>query len=157
MAPRNVTRSHPKDAIAMLHADHHKVRQLFRAYWTAKDPATQWEIALHIFDELEVHVQLEEVVFYQAVEEETTSLGRRLVQTSLEEHQEALALIQDLRGLAPSSPAFENAFQALVLTGRTPHDRRRNGDVPAGGAEVKEDRKDLRDEMLHLKAHLLAS
>ena len=37
--------------------------------------------------------QLEEVVFYQAVEEETTSLGKRLVHASLEEHQEALALL----------------------------------------------------------------
>ena len=90
MAPRNATRSHPKDAIAMLHADHHKVRQLFRAYRTAKDPATQREITGRIFDALEVHAQLEEVVFYQAVEEETTSLGKRLVHASLEEHQEAL-------------------------------------------------------------------
>ena len=117
MAPRNATRSRPKNAIAMLRADHQKVRQLFRAYRTAKDQTTQWEITLHIFDELEVHAQLEEVVFYQAVEEETTSLGKRLVQASLEEHQEALALIQDLRGLAPGSPVFENAFQALLLTG----------------------------------------
>ena len=59
MAPRNATRSRPKDAIAMLYADHHQVRQLFRAYRTAKDQATQWEIALHIFDALEVHAQLE--------------------------------------------------------------------------------------------------
>jgi hypothetical protein len=36
MAPRNATRSRPKDAIAMLQADHHKVRQLFRAYRTAQ-------------------------------------------------------------------------------------------------------------------------
>src|SRR5438552_8980171 len=112
MATRHETRSRPKDAIAMLQADHRKVRQLFRAYRTAQDPATQREIALHIFDELEVHAQLEEVVFYQAVEEETTSLGKRLVHTSLEEHQEALALIQDLRGLAPGCLAFENTFQA---------------------------------------------
>src|SRR4051812_12823174 len=87
MAPRNTTRSRPKDAIAMLQADHDQVRQLFRASRTAKDPATQWELALHIFDELEVHAQLEEAVFYQAVEEETTSLGKRLVHASLEEHQ----------------------------------------------------------------------
>src|SRR5262245_18408519 len=114
MALRNAPRSRPKDALAMLHADHQQVRQLFRAYRTATDPTTQWEIARHIFDELEVHAQLEEVVFYQAVAEETTSLGRRLVQASLEEHQEALALIQDLRGLPPGSPEFENTFQALV-------------------------------------------
>ena len=111
MAPRNATRSRPKNAIAMLRADHQKVRQLFRAYRTAKDQATQWELALHIFDELEVHAQLEEVVFYQAVEEETTSLGKRLVHASLEEHQEALALIQDLRGLAPGFPSLRPNFK----------------------------------------------
>ena len=157
MAPRNATRSRPKDAIAMLHADHQKVRQLFRAYRTAKDQAMQWEIALHIFDELEVHAQLEEVVFYQAVEEETTSLGKRLVHASLEEHQEALFLIQDLRGLAPGCPEFENTFQALVLMVEHHMTEEEMEMFPLAEAKAEEDLKDLRDEMLHLKAHLLAS
>jgi hemerythrin-like domain-containing protein len=157
MAPRNAPRSRPKDAIAMLHADHQKVRQLFRAYRTAKDQTTQWEIALHIFDELEVHAQLEEVVFYQAVEEETTSLGKRLVHASLEEHQEALALIQDLRGLAPGCREFENKLQALVLNVEHHMTEEETTMFPLAEAEVEEDLQDLRDEMLHLKAHLLAS
>jgi hemerythrin-like domain-containing protein len=157
MAPRNATRSRPKDAIAMLRADHQKVRQLFRAYRAARDPATQWEIALHIFDELEVHAQLEEVVFYQAVEEETTSLGKRLVQASLEEHQEALALIQDLRGLAPGFPEFETKFQALVLTVEHHMTEEETEMFPLAAAEVAEDLQDLRDEMLHIKAQLLTS
>jgi hypothetical protein len=116
MATRNGKISRPKDAIALLKADHRKVRQLFRDCQAAKDPTLQWEIALHVFDELEVHAQREEVVFYQAVEEETTSLGKRLVHASLEEHQEALVLIHDLRGLVPGCPEFDNKFQALVLT-----------------------------------------
>jgi hemerythrin-like domain-containing protein len=157
MAPRNSPRSRPKDAIAMLHADHQKVRQLFRAYRIAQDPATQWEIALHLFDELEVHAQLEEVVFYQAVEEETTSLGKRLVHASLEEHQEALTLIQDLRGLAPGCPEFDTKFQALVLTVEHHMTAEETEMFPLAEAEVEEDLKDLRDEMLHLKTHLLAS
>ena len=157
MAPRNATQSRPKDALAMLHAEHQQVRQLFRAYRTAQDPATQWEIARHLFDELEVHAQLEEVVFYQAVEEETTSLGKRLVQTSLEDHQEALALIQDLRDLPPGSPTFEHKFQALVLTVEHHMTEEETVMFPLAEAEVAEDLKDLRDEMLHLKARLLAS
>ena len=157
MAPRNATRSRPKNAIAMLRADHQQVRQLFRAYRTAKDQASQWEIARHIFDELEVHAQLEEVVFYQAVEEETTSLGKRLVHASLEEHQEALALIQDLRGLAPGFPAFETKFQALVLTVEHHMTEEETEMFPLAEAGVEEDLTDLRDEMLHLKAQLLAS
>jgi hemerythrin-like domain-containing protein len=157
MAPRNATRRRPNNAIALLHADHQKVRQLFRAYRTAQDQTTQWEIALHIFDDLEVHAQLEEVVFSQAVEEETTSLGKRLVQASLEEHQEALILIQDLRGLVPGSPAFENTFQTLVLTVEHHMTEEETVMFPLAEAEVAEDLADLRDEMLHLKAHLLAS
>jgi hemerythrin-like domain-containing protein len=157
MATRNETRSRPKDAIALLRADHHKVRQLFRAYRAARDPATQWEIALHIFDELEVHAQLEEVVFYQAVEEETTSLGKRLVHASLEEHEEALVLIQDLRSLAPGCPEFDTKFQALVLTVEHHMTEEETEMFPLAEAEVGEDLRDLRDEMLHIKAHLLAS
>jgi hemerythrin-like domain-containing protein len=157
MAPRNATRSRPKDAIAMLQADHHQVRQLFRAYRTAKDQATQWEIALHIFDELEVHAQLEEVVFYQAVEEETTSLGKRLVHASIEEHQEALSLIQDLRSLAPGCPEFDRKFQALVLTVEHHMTKEETEMFPLAAAEVAEDLQDLRDEMLDLKAHLITS
>ena len=149
MAPRNATRSRPKDAIAMLHADHQKVRQLFRAYRTAKDQTTQWELARHIFDELEVHAQLEEVVFYQAVEEETTSLGKRLVHASLEEHQEALALMQDLRGLAPGCPEFENTFQALVLMVEHHMTEEETEMFPLAEAKAEEDLKDLRDEMVH--------
>src|SRR6516162_2063705 len=154
MAPRNATRSRPKNAIAMLRADHQKVRQLFRAYRTAKDQTTQWEITLHIFDELEVHAQLEEVVFYQAVEEETTSLGKRLVQASLEEHQEALALIQDLRGLAPGFPEFDTKFQALVLIVEHHMTEEETEMFPLAETEVVEDLQDLRDEMLHIKAQL---
>src|SRR5919197_3002611 len=157
MATRHETRSRPQDALAMLRAEHQQVRQLFRAYRSARDPATQWEIAQHIFDELDVHAQLEEVVFYQAVEEETTSLGKRLVQASLEEHQEALALIQDLRGLAPGCPAFDTTFQALVLTVEHHMTAEETEMFPLAEGEVAADLKALRDEMLHLKAHLLAS
>ena len=102
-----------------------------------------------------MHAQLEEVVFYQAVEEETTSLGKRLVQASLEEHQEALTLIQDLRGMVPGSPTFENTFQALVLMVEHHMTEEETVMFPLAEAEVAEDLTDLRDEMLHLKAHLL--
>jgi hemerythrin-like domain-containing protein len=139
MAPRNATQSRPKDAIAMLHADHQQVRQLFRAYRTARDLAMQWEIAQHIFDELDVHTQLEEVVFYQAVEEETTSHGKRLVHASLEEHQEALALMQDLRSLAPGCPEFDTKLQALVLTVEHHMTEEETEMFPLAEAEVGED------------------
>jgi hemerythrin-like domain-containing protein len=141
----------------MLKADHQKVRQLFRRYRAAQEPTTQWDIARHIFDELDVHSQLEEVVFYQAVEEETTSLGKRLVQASLEEHQEALALIQDLRGLAPGLPEFDRKVQALILTVEHHMTVEETEMFPLAEAELEEDLTDLRDEMQDVKERLLAS
>ena len=157
MATLHAKRSLPKDAIALLKADHHKVRQLFRTYRATREPTTQWAIAQHIFDELEVHSQLEEVVFYQAVEEETTSLGKRLVHASLEEHQEALALIQDLRGLAPGLPEFDRKLQALLLTVEHHMTVEEAEMFPLAEAELEEDLRDLRDEMQDVKARLLAS
>jgi hypothetical protein len=79
------------------------------------------------------------------------------VHASLEEHQEALAFMQDLRGLAPGSPAFENTFQALVLTVEHHMTAEETEMFPLVAAKVEEDLTDLRDEMLHLKAQLLAS
>jgi len=75
----------------------------------------------------------------------------------LEEHEEALALIQDLRGLAPGLPEFDTKFQALVLTVEHHMTEEEAEMFPLAEAEVGEDLQDLRDEMLHIKAQLLAS
>ena len=58
---------------------------------------------------------------------------------SLEEHQEALALIQDLQGLAPGCPEFENKFQALVLNVEHHMTEEETVMFPLAEAEVKED------------------
>jgi NifB/MoaA-like Fe-S oxidoreductase len=65
--------------------------------------------------------------------------------------------VQDLRHLAPGCPAFDTEFQALVLTVEHHMTEEETEMFPLAEAEVGEDLKDLRDEMLHIKAHLLAS
>jgi hypothetical protein len=65
--------------------------------------------------------------------------------------------MQDLRGLAPGCPAFDTKFQALVLTVEHHMTEEEAEMFPLAEAEVAEDLTDLRDEMLHLKAHLRAS
>jgi hypothetical protein len=61
------TPDHPEDAIAMLHADHQKVRDLFRHYETTPDPDTRRQIAHHVCTALARHAQLEETLFYPAL------------------------------------------------------------------------------------------
>src|SRR5262245_48340909 len=85
----------PRDAIAMLKADHQRVRALFQEYEARSEPQTKWVIAEEACTELEVHAQLEEHIFYPAVNEETNE-GPELVKESLEEHQTVKKLIQAL-------------------------------------------------------------
>jgi hemerythrin superfamily protein len=102
MAKRPKTMGQPKDAIALLKADHQKVRQLFAEYDAAGDRATRRSVATLVFVELETHAQLEEHVFYPAVNEETED-GPELVTDSLEEHQTMKQLIQELRAIGPDT------------------------------------------------------
>ena len=64
MAKRPKMTGQPKDAIALLKADHQKVRQLFAEYDAAGDRATRRSVATLVFVELETHAQLEEHVSF---------------------------------------------------------------------------------------------
>jgi hemerythrin superfamily protein len=103
----------PGDAIAMLEADHRKVRELFQQYLAAGDRKAQRQIAEQVFVELETHAQLEEMVFYPAFEEEADDAGKALVKEAREEHQEVKTLITALRG-CEMGEEFDTKFHALM-------------------------------------------
>jgi iron-sulfur cluster repair protein YtfE (RIC family) len=86
MATRRHDHAPPEDAIAMLQEDHRRVRDLFQEYEAAMDPRTKRELAEEVCTELETHAQLEEQIFYPAVQEESQE-GRALVQEAIQEHQ----------------------------------------------------------------------
>jgi hemerythrin-like domain-containing protein len=156
MATRNKKRSQPKDAIAMLKADHQKVRKLFAEYEMARDRETRRSVATLVFVELETHAQLEEHVFYPAVNEETDD-GPELVKESLEEHQTMKHLIQELRDMGPDTKAFAVQFQELRRHVEHHVEEEEAEMFPLAEEELEEDMKDLRDEMQELKAQILAS
>jgi hypothetical protein len=63
MAPQCNDDAPLTDAIAMLKADHQRVRDLVAHYEVTTNPDAQWTIAEDVLGELEVHTQLEEQVF----------------------------------------------------------------------------------------------
>ena len=146
----------PKDAIALLKADHQKVRQLFAEYDAAGDRATRRSVATLVFVELETHAQLEEHVFYPAVNEETED-GPELVTDSLEEHQTMKQLIQELRTIGPDTQAFDVKFHELRRHVEHHVVEEESEMFPLAAEELEEDLKDLRDEMQALKGDLLGS
>lgn len=85
----------PLDAIALLDADHQRVESLFRDYESAgTDRTVKHDLAQVICMELTVHAQLEEELFYPAVQRATGD--EALVEQALEEHDEAKDLIAQI-------------------------------------------------------------
>jgi len=146
----------PKDAVAMLKADHQRVRDLFQQYEATSNVEAQWTIAEEVFTELETHTQLEENIFYPAVNEETDE-GPELVKESLAEHETMKNLIQKLRGMGPHSQGFDATFRELLQNVEHHVEEEENEMFPLAEEELEEDMKDLRDEMQELKAQILAS
>ena len=113
MPSRRNNHEQPADAIAMLKADHQRVKDLFTQYEATSNPATKRTLAEQVFVELETHAQLEENVFYPTVNEETDE-GPELVKESLSEHETVKFLIQELRSMAQDTDEFDAKFQELI-------------------------------------------
>ncbi|MEJ5991637.1 hemerythrin domain-containing protein [Ramlibacter sp. PS3R-8] len=82
------------DATVLLDEDHNEVIRMFEQYKSAKDPARQKVLARQICQELLVHMQIEEEIFYPAYIKATGD--RENLKDGLEEHQEARELIRKL-------------------------------------------------------------
>jgi hypothetical protein len=63
MPSRQNDQGQPADAIAMLKADHQRVRDLVSQYEATNNQATKRTLAEQVFMELETHAQLEENIF----------------------------------------------------------------------------------------------
>jgi hemerythrin-like domain-containing protein len=157
MAKRNDQMGQPEDAIAMLKADHQRVRDLFQEYEAAQDQQAKRDIAEEAFVELEMHAQLEEQVFYPAVEDETDEQGQELVEERLQAHQTVKDLIQELREMGPDVKAFDAKFKELVRNVEHHVEEEESQMFPLAEDQLADEVEELMDEMQELKDQLLAS
>jgi hemerythrin superfamily protein len=88
------------DAIELLKRDHQEVEKLFQRFSSGADGRGRMQVVEKICQELEVHTQIEEEIFYPAVRETgDENLGRKVAE-ALQEHQQAKEKIQTLRGMS---------------------------------------------------------
>ena len=145
-----------EDAIAMLKADHQKVRELFQQYTAAGDQRTKQQIAQQVFVELETHAQLEEMVFYPAFEQAADDEGKQQVQEARREHQDVKTLIAELRG-REMDEAFNAKFREL-MDNVEHHVQEEEAEMfPEAEELLAEQGAELVDEMEEIKQQLLAS
>jgi hemerythrin superfamily protein len=116
MEKHSKTPGQPADAIAMLKADHQKVRDLFRRYETTTDLDTQRQIAQQVYTALARHAQLEETLFYPAFHAVTDDEGKLLVAEAIAAHQAIQELMEDLRDPDLAVEVFDARVLGLKAT-----------------------------------------
>jgi hemerythrin superfamily protein len=143
----------PADAIAMLRADHKAVSELFEAFEGARSSEKKKALVAEICNELEVHTQLEEEIFYPAVKR--VLKDKELVPEATIEHQSVKDLIAQLREGDPDDEMFEARVKVMSEYVKH-HVKEEQTEMFPKARESKLDLVALRDEMLARKEELTA-
>lgn len=99
------------DAIAMLKADHAKVEAMFERFENLRGADRKEKLVAEICSELEVHMVLEEEIFYPAVRE---AIGDDdLMHEATVEHMSAKDLIAQLRGMSAEDDLYDAKVTVL--------------------------------------------
>ena len=111
---RKGAKAQTQDAIAILSADHKKVKALFKQYEDLKEDGASEEkaaLAAQICLELTVHAQAEEEIFYPAVRESIEDDD--LMDEAEVEHASAKDLIAQLSEADPEDDLFDAKVKVL--------------------------------------------
>lgn len=143
------------DAIALLKADHRKVEDLFKQFCKASGTQRKWPLAEQICNELKIHAELEEKIFYPAFE---GKIDEDLYREAYVEHDGAKVLINDIMASRGEDEFFE--AKVTVLCEEIQHHVEEE-EKPGEGyfyqaRETGVDMVELRDRMLARKEELLA-
>jgi hemerythrin superfamily protein len=101
----------PKNAIAMLKADHKKVSGLFAEFDKATAATTKQRLASTICTELSVHAQVEEEVFYPAVK--AALKDKELIPEAVVEQATMKDLISQIEGATPDGEMYDARVKVL--------------------------------------------
>ncbi len=103
-----------EDAVDLLDADHKAVKALFIKYNALCDdgaPAGDKQpVAQKICNELTVHAQIEEEIFYPQVRE---AVGEELLDEALQEHAEAKQAIAEIEGMSADDEGYDDKVKEL--------------------------------------------
>ena len=104
------------DALAILIADHNRVRGLFNRFKDAHgadDTAAMGALAMEVVAELEVHTTIEEEIFYPWSHNLSAEIGET-IDEGMEEHHVAKVLMAELSGLDVGAPDWIAKMKVLM-------------------------------------------
>lgn len=150
-------RTQDQDAIALLMADHKKVKKLFAEFDKLKDDGGDDEkaaIVEQICNELKVHTKIEEEIFYPAVRKAIEDSD--LMDEALVEHAGAKQLIAQLEEASPEDDLYD--AKVTVLGEQIEHHvKEEEGEMFPKAKKAKVDTVALGETMMRRKSVLMAT
>jgi hemerythrin superfamily protein len=144
-----------QDAIALLTADHKKVKKLFSDFDKLKEKGSDEDksaIVEQICNELKIHTELEEEIFYPAVRKAIDDSD--LMDEALVEHAGAKDLIAQLEEASPDDDLYD--AKVTVLGEQIDHHvKEEEGDMFPKAKKAKVDTEALGATMLKRKMALM--
>jgi hemerythrin superfamily protein len=104
------------DAVSILMSDHRTVDELFRRFESSREggsPAERRILIKRITQELTIHAEIEEEIFYPAVRR-LLAQGDELVEESLHEHAEVKGVLADINSSDPESLGHDAKVMTLI-------------------------------------------
>jgi hemerythrin superfamily protein len=144
----------PQEATAMLRADHKKVSGLFEQYEKARSTAKKAALVVTICSELKVHTQLEEEIFYPAVQ--AALKDHELVPEATVEHGSVKELIAQVDGKTPNGDLFDAKMKVMSEWVKH-HVKEEQNEMFPRARKTRLDMRALGAKMATRKAELLAS
>lgn len=99
------------DATVLLRADHKRVSALFEAYESTRSAKKKQGLVAQICNELSVHAQVEEEIFYPAVK--AALKDKELVPEAQVEHQSLKDLIAQVKDKTPDGEMFDAKIKVM--------------------------------------------
>jgi hemerythrin superfamily protein len=144
----------PKDAIAMLKADHKKVSGLFAEFEKARAATTKKQLVSTICTELSVHAQVEEEVFYPAVK--AALKDKELIPEAVVEQATMKELIGQIEGVEPDGEMYDAKVKVLSEYVKH-HVKEEHTEMFPKAAKTRLDMTALGAQMAARKSELLAA
>src|SRR5690625_3156688 len=102
-----------KEVLSLLIDDHRKVQKIFKKFETEKDPDAKRDMVTEACNELTVHAEIEEQVFYPFLREQNPDEFGDLLNEAKVEHASAKDLIAQLSTMKPEDELFDAKFTVL--------------------------------------------
>jgi hemerythrin superfamily protein len=142
-----------RDATTLLRADHKLVSSLFDEYEKTRSTSKKQELVSEICNELNVHAQVEEEIFYPAVKEALKD--KNLVPEATVEHATLKSLIAEVEGMEPDGEMFDAKIKVLSEYVKH-HVKEEQNEIFPKAKATKLDMMELGAKLSERKAELLA-